>query len=293
MKVSLGGVVPALLTPMDGQSAILIDVLARESALLTEAGVDALCLGGPLGELSGASAAEIEASCRAVRSNSTLPLVVNLYVDSTSEAIDLARGAESAGADVLLISQPHYLFQPGESGILRQFAEIRKAVNSPVLLSNSLPSAMISAATIQALVDRSLIEGLYQAADRHLLADVLRMKPRLPVFTGIEDLLYVGLVLGAKGIISSMAAIFPEALLALKSAIDREDHETARSIHARLLSVWRCLDHPSERFARAKHALSLLGRPMGSARSPYDRLPKESAGEVEQALETYTSGKSR
>ena len=235
-EVSLGGVVPAL-SRDDGQSAILIDGLSRESALLTEAGVDALCLGGPLGELSGASVAEIEASCRAVRSNSALPLVVSLYVDSTSEAIDLARAAESAGADVLLISQPHYLFQPGESGILRQFAEIRKAVNSPVLLSNSLPSAMISASTIQALVDRSLIDGLYQAADPHLLADVLRMKPRLPVFTGIEDLLYVGLVLGAKGIISSMAAIFPEDLLALKSAIDREDHETARSIHARILNV--------------------------------------------------------
>jgi 4-hydroxy-tetrahydrodipicolinate synthase len=207
-----------------------------------------------------------------------------LFVDATAEAIDLARAAESSGAAAVLISQPHYLFQTGESGLLRQFSEIRHAIRIPVLLSNTLPTAMVRATAVRELFNESLIDGVYQGGDPHVLADVLHLTPRIPVFAGIEELLYIGFSLGARGIVSAMAAIFPEECLALQSAVERTDHENAREIHERLLKVWRRVDHPWERFARAKHALSLLGRAAGLARSPYRSLPPESAIEIEQGL---------
>jgi 4-hydroxy-tetrahydrodipicolinate synthase len=287
MNLPLRGVIPALLTPLDRNSAILVDDLRREAELLTEAGVDGLCVGGPFGELSGASPVELEAACTAVRSASRLPLAVNLFVDSTAEAIELSRVAESSGAAAVLISQPHYLFQPGESGLLRQFSEIREAISVPVLLSNVLPSALVPALTVRELFARSLIDGVYQGADPHMLTDVLRLTPRMPVFAGVEDLLYIGLALGAAGIISTMAAVFPLECQALRSAVELADHEAARDIHSRLLNVWRTLDHPWERFARAKHVMSLRGRPVGLARDPYRYLDPQSAVEVERALESF------
>jgi 4-hydroxy-tetrahydrodipicolinate synthase len=287
MSLPFCGVIPALLTPLDRNSAILIDDLRREADLLTDAGVDALCVGGPLGELSGASPAELEAACAAVRSGSSLPLVVNLFVDSTAEAIELSRVAQSSGAAAVLISQPHYLFQPDESGLLRQFSEIREAISVPVLLSNVLPSALVLAPTVRELYARSLIDGVYQGADPHVLADLLHLTPRIPVFAGVEGLLYIGLALGARGIISTMAAIFPRECQALRSAVELADHETARDIHSRLLNVWRTLDHPWERFARAKHALSRRGRPVGFARDPYRYVAPQSVVELDRALESF------
>ena len=287
MNLPFRGVVPALLTPLDRNNAILIDDLRQEAELLTEAGVDGLCVGGPFSELSGASPAELEAACAAVRSGSNLPMAVNLFVDSTAEAIKLSRVAESAGAAAVLISQPHYLFQPGESGLLRQFSEIRETISVPVLLSNVLPSALVPTRTVQELFSRSLIDGVYQGADPHALADVLHLTPRIPVFAGVEDLLYIGLALGAAGIISTMAAVFPRECQALRSAVELADHETARDIHSRLLDVWRKLDHPSERFARAKHALSLHGRRVGFARDPYRYMAPQSVVELERALESF------
>jgi 4-hydroxy-tetrahydrodipicolinate synthase len=242
-----------------------------------------------LGELSGANRAEVQSACAAVRSGSALPLAVNLFVDLTAEAIESVRAAEGSGAAAVLISQPHYLFQPGESGLQLQFSEIRDAIRIPVLLSNTLPSAVVPASVVRGLFAKSLIDGVYQATDPHSLADVLGSIPRMPAFAGIEDLLYVGLALGARGIISSLATIFPHECLALRSAVAREDHETARVIHARLLNVWRRLDHPWERFARSKHALSLRGRSAGFARHPYHYLAPESALEVEKALAAFAN----
>jgi 4-hydroxy-tetrahydrodipicolinate synthase len=287
MDIPFEGVVAALLTPMDRNGSILISDLRGEAAFLTEAGVNGVCIGGPLGELSGANAAEVESVCSAVRSGSRLPLAVNLFVDLTAEAIDLARAAEASGADAVLISQPHYLFQPGESGLLRQFSEMRQAIRIPILLANAVPSALVPTSAVRSLFQRSLIDGLYQGTDPHALADVLGGTPRIPVFAGIEDLLYVGLALGARGIISSLAAIFPHECMALRSAVAQEEHEPACLIHARLLKVWRRLDHPSERFARSKHALSIRGRSAGFARQPYQYLAPESALDVELGIAEF------
>ncbi|MCZ2077682.1 MAG: dihydrodipicolinate synthase family protein [Bryobacterales bacterium] len=292
MDIPFEGVVAALMTPMDRDGVILASELRDEAAFLTESGVDGLCIGGPLGELSGASTAEVEAVCSAARSESDLPIAVNLFVDLTAEAIDSARAAEASGAAAVLISQPHYLFQPGESGLIRQFSDIRNVVGIPLLLSNTVPSALVPASTVRKLYERSLIDGVYQGTDPHALADVLCATPRMPVFAGIEDLLYVGLALGARGIISTLAAIFPHECLAMRFAVAEDDHETARLIHARLLKVWRKLDHPSESFARSKHALSVRGRPVGFARHPYQYLSPESATDVEQGIAEFTEAAS-
>lgn len=284
MTLAFHGVIPELVTPIGGDGAILWDGLRREAELLSGYGIGALCVGGPMGELAGANVEEIEQACRIAALASRAPVLASLFIDSSCEAIDLARAAESAGASALLISQPHYLFQPTQAGLMRQFSEVRDACSIPVLLSNVVPSALVPASAMKALAERGLIDGVYQGVNPHLLADILGSEPRVPVFAGMEDLLYVGLVLGAQGIISVLAALFPEDCLALAAAVADADHAKARDIHERLLKVWRCLDRGSERFARCKHAFGMRGRMVGPARNPYHKLVSESAGEVESTI---------
>ncbi len=282
---SLRGIIPSLLTPFTSSGEPDFRLLEREARHLDRSGVDALCVGGVPGEMAGATAAELGRVCATVVRAVDKPVIAALYPDSTVEAVELARAASSAGVSALLVAQPHYLFQPDLFGLEELFRSLRQVVRLPLLVSNSLTAAALDGAGIERLASAGLIDGVHQGpGDPHLLTDLLAATPRLPVFTGIEALLYVAFLLGAEGAIASLAAVFPEDCVAMYAAIQRGDHREARMIHERLNRLWRALDHPVEFVARLKFACTAQGRPSGHARSPYDWLAPESATEITRAL---------
>ena len=57
---------------------------------------------------------------------------------------------------------------------------------------------------------QELVDGGLQAADVHVLVDLLYSKLGVPVYSGVEDMHYVAYVLGARGVISDLATAFPE-----------------------------------------------------------------------------------
>ena len=137
-----------------------------------------------------------------------------------------------------------------------------------------------------ALMSEGWLDGVHQAGgNAHLLADVLRLNPRVPVWTGVEDLIYLALLLGAEGAISALAAVFPEDCVALYEATKEGDSTRAREIHEKLNRLWRVLDHPVEFLSRIKWALTLQHREAGVPRSPYNVISGESQLILREALE--------
>ncbi|MBI3668010.1 MAG: dihydrodipicolinate synthase family protein [Acidobacteria bacterium] len=284
-EFALRGVIPALLTPFDERGAVEWDLLRSQVERVCRAQVDALCVGGIASETAGSTPDELYKLCQAVVSASSRPVIGAIYPDSTVEALELGRAALSAGAVALLVAQPHYLFQPDPEGLEELFEALRGAFTTPLLLSNSLRTALVDLAAMQRLMSRGLVDGFHQAGGQaHLLADLLCLRLRLPVLSGVEDLLYIAFLLGAEGTVSSLAAVFPEECVELYAACRAGEHEKARAIHERLLRIWRVLDHPVEFVSRLKHAASVKGHPAGVPRSPYNWMPPESQAQVRRAL---------
>jgi dihydrodipicolinate synthase/N-acetylneuraminate lyase len=125
---------------------------------------------------------------------------------------------------------------------------------------------------------------VHQGCDAHVLADLLSTSPRLPVLAGLDDLMYVALLLGAECIVSSLAALFPEECIRLYHSVLRSEHDAARRIHERTVRLWRALDDPAEFAARMKYTSNALHRPIGIARSPYDVLRNASQARLVRAL---------
>ena len=100
----------------------------------------------------------------------------------------------------------------------------------------------------------------------------------------MEDLIYLALLLGAEGAISSLAAVFPEDCVALYEASRRGDATQAREIHERLNRLWTALNHPVEFLSRIKWALNLRQRDAGVPRSPYNIISAESQRTLGEAL---------
>jgi len=283
-EFAIRGVIPAVLTPFAQDGALDTALLQAEVAALDSAGVDAFCIGSVVGETVGSAPAEFGRICGAASAATRKPVLAAIYPDSTVEGLHLADAAVSAGAAAVLLAQPHYLFQPDVYGLEELFLALRRYVRVPLLLSNSVCSAPVPLAGIQRLAESGLIDGVHQACDAHLLADLLCVQPRLPVLGGIDDLMYIAFLLGAEGAMTSLAAVFPDDSVSLYAAVRGQEYERARRIHEKLTRVWRSLNYPDDLLARLKFASAAQGRPAGIPRSPYDALPPSAQAEVTAAL---------
>ena len=279
----LRGIIPAMVTPFAANGQVSEDQLRREAEFLTKAGVDGLCVGGTISETAGASASELHRICAAVISSTDRPVIAGIFPDCNVEAYELADACVSTrGIQALLVAPPHYLFSPEADGMAEMFRTLRTRISVPILLSNSILTAPVDLATIASLISAQLIDGVHQVGNAHLLADILNLTHRVPVFSGVEDLLYMAFLLGAEGVISAHATVFPSECVALYRAHLQQDFASARTIHEDLNRRWRVLDHPVEFLSRIKAVLDLQSRPVGSARSPYHLISAEGQRSVRQ-----------
>jgi len=279
------GVIADVIIPYSNVEEPDFDRLSHEVELLDKAGVHGLSVGGILGGVIGAAPDELSALCSAIRRSSKKPVFATVFPDAFPEACELVRAVKDGGADVILVAQPHYLAQPGVEGLAELFGGIRALVRLPLLLADCFAGSLVGVDSARTLVQRKLVDGVFEAADMHVLVDLLYSRLDVPVYSCIEDLHYPALVLGARGFISNIASVFPSECVGLYASIQGRDHSTARDIHQRLVRLWRAFDYGTEREARLRCALAARGRPVGSPKSPYGRLAPNSSEYVVNALQ--------
>lgn len=279
------GVIADVVVPLTASEEPDLDRLSSEVKLLDASGVKGVCVGGVLGGLIGATAGELSTVCATVRRSTRKPLFAMLFPDTSPESIEMLRAVNEAGADAVLLAQPHYLAQPGTDAIEEMFAELREITAGPLLLADCLPGSIVGTAPIRALVDKGLVDGVLEAADMHVLVDLLCVRLKVPVYSGVEDLQYLSLLLGAHGTISNLASVFPSECAKLYAAVTAGEARQAREMHQRVVRLWRGLAVGTEREARLRVALKLRGRPVGAARSPYARIPEPATRVVHSILQ--------
>jgi 4-hydroxy-tetrahydrodipicolinate synthase len=278
------GVIADIVIPYSGAGELDRDRLAREVKMLDETGVHGLGIGGVLGGTIGATPDELSSLCEAVKRFSKRPLFVTLFPDASPEAFEMVRAVEKGGSDAILVGQPHYLAQPEVEGLVEMFATIRELTPRPLLVADCLPGSVMGVRSIRRLIERRLIDGVLEGADMHVVVDLLCSPIGVPVYCCVEDLHYAALVLGAHGLISNLASVFPQKCVELYAAVQDLDHSKARRIHEQLVRLWRALSCGTEREARLRSALAAGGRPVGAAKSPYGKLPPDASQQISSIL---------
>jgi len=280
------GVIAGIITPFTAKGSVAWEQLQAETELLSRSLVDGLCVGSFMSETEGATPDEMFRLCKAVSGQAKKPAVAMISPDSQQEASELVQAVDTGGAKAVIVAQPHYLCQPSLKGLVGMFAALREETRLPLVLSNCQRTAMITVEIMRHLVKEKVIDGILVGGDgAHVMVDLLCLHLDVPVFSGIEDLHYVGLLMGAQGVISDLAAIFPGEVAAMYRAHCDGKHDDARSHHERLVRLWRALEHPSEQRARVRSALITRGRNVGRPRSPYNVDEAGFIAEVRSALE--------
>jgi 4-hydroxy-tetrahydrodipicolinate synthase len=281
------GIIPPMVTPFHPDETIAERALQDEAEYLISVGAAGLTVTGSTGEGAGLSPEETHRAQRAVavQVRGRVPVIGGAVPDSTVEAFRLAQAAREAGVDALQITPPHYLFPPGPDDVLAYYGAITEASGLPVIVYNVVPWATIDVPTLLRLIALPGIAGVKQSGgDIHKLSELLyRARGATSILTAVDDLLYPSFALGADGAIAAILTAVPTLCVALFNAVRGGDHETALSLHNRLLIVWEALEGPNLP-ARVKAALTLQGRPGGQPRRPMTQASAGDAKRIEEAL---------
>ena len=288
MPLQLKGIIPPLVTPFAPDEELDEAALRDEVRYLLSQGVHGLTVCGSTGE---GHTLTLEESLRISEitlqeNRGRVPVITGIIADSTREVIRRGQALRSLGVDALQITPVHYLFSPGEDGTYAYYTEIGDAVGLPIVIYNVVPWNTISPETLLRLSEiPHLIAVKQSGGDIHKLADLLRANQgRLQILTAVDDLLYPSLVLGADGAVAAIVTVLPDLCVALWDACQRGDHTTARSLHERILPVWRAINHP-DMPSRIKATLELRGRRVGNARRPLLPVPPVVRHELTEALD--------
>ena len=131
------GSIPALLTPFKDDGSVDFDAFAAHAEWQIAEGSSGLVPVGTTGESPTLSHAEhkrvVEVCVETAKKR--VPVIAGAGSNNTVEAIELARHAESVGADALLVVTPYYN-RPTQRGLIAHFSAIAEAVSLPIFIYN-------------------------------------------------------------------------------------------------------------------------------------------------------------
>ena len=297
--VTLRGSLPASLCPFRPDLAVDEQAFAAHVRWLADAsGGGGVVCNGHAGEVASLTREErrrvVEIAAREARGRA--PVVAGVYTDSTAEAVVLARDAEAAGADALLVFPPPVFGGGGNRtpdmalGFSRAVAE---AVGIGIVIFQ-FPIAGLGYPTdlLLRLVEIPNVVGVKEGSD-HLptfernLRAIKAARPEVAVLTTNNTMLFASTALGADGILSGSGSVVADLHLELFEAVQKGDLQAARRVNDRIWPLTQVFygDPIVNMHNRMKVALEHLGRqPRAVVRPPLQPLGSEERARIIAAV---------
>jgi 4-hydroxy-tetrahydrodipicolinate synthase len=215
-----------------------------------------------------------------------VPVVAGSGSNSTDEAIDLSRHAETAGADAVLIVTPYYN-KPTQEGLYQHFKAINDAIGIPIIIYNIPARSVIdmSVDTMKRLFELRNIAGVKDATANMVRVSQQRadIGPDFNQLSG-EDATALGFnAHGGHGCISVTSNVAPRLCAEFQSACRRGDYATALTLQDKLMPLHHALFIETNP-APAKYALSVLGRCAETVRLPLVPVTDKTKAAVRDAM---------
>jgi 4-hydroxy-tetrahydrodipicolinate synthase len=283
----LAGYIPDLPTPFDDNDRIDLAAFAKLCERQIEADVPAIVVCETTGEASTLTPAEQETIIRAAVkvARGRTRIIAGAGSNSTSHAIDLAQGAELAGADAVLAVVPYYN-KPMQAGITAHFEAIAEQTALPIIL-HDIPSRTVrelSDDTLARLAESTQFIGLRDGSGD--IARPMRLRPRLPsgfrLLSGDDSTALAFIANGGDGCLSMISNVAPDLCRVIFSSCRQGRLQSARYLQSRLAPLTALLAKESP--AALKYALCLLGLMSPNTRLPMVELDDAAKSEVASAI---------
>ena len=298
----LRGVIPANLLPFDAQHELDERNLRRHlRALLDIEGIAGITTNAHATEVATLTDAEQRRllDITLEEAGGRVAVIAGVYEDGSAKAARIARDAEAAGADALLIF-PSEVFNFGTQ--LRpevafgHYATIAEATSLPMVAfvypvasglnirTDALVRICSEIDNVVAIKEWSNDIITYERNYRALKA----LDKDVAVLSSFSRSLYASLCVGADGILSGHGSVVADLHIELWRAVQGGDHAGARAVWDRIDPVGEVVyeDPFLDGHNRMKEALAILGRiDEAHVRPPLQRIPAHEREQVEAAVE--------
>ena len=282
------GVIPAMVTPFDKDENVDENGIRSLVHYLINENVDGLYLTGSTGEGFLMDLEERKQVVEIVMDevNGRIPVVVHVGAISTKLSIELAKHAESVGADGIS-SVPPFYWRFNNEQIVTYYRDIAESVEIPMIVYNVPLLDLLGMDTIRELAKIENVKGIKYTAMAH--HEIMQIKDEVGedflIYSGADEMAMSGLLSGADGIIGSFYNMIPELFIDIYNAVKANDIEKATNLQKDAVRIiMYSINECSSFYALMKAVLRWNGVDAGYCRKPFTNLSLE---EEQQAKEGY------
>lgn len=274
------GVFPAVLTAFDAEGSF--DAPRYEAIIdhLYKQGVDGLYVCGVTGEGLMMSPEEREqvAEVAVAASSGRGQAIIHVGCGNTADAIRLTRHAVRIGAAGIGCLAP-YTSHFSPTALVEHFTAVAQAaepIPAMVYYTPQTAPSLNSYAVLERLLNLPGISGVkFTGTDASELAyAILERSPTQTVLTGVDEMFFASLLMGAHGDIGSFVNLAPQWFVSIRQLVGAGNLEEARLLQSRLNRLIRTVE--SYPFLSAlKCVVRRFGFECGEPRRPHQRLTPE------------------
>lgn len=266
-----GRLITAMVTPFRPDGSLDADAAAKLAAyLVDEQHNDSLVINGTTGEAPTTTDAEKETLLRAVVEavGDRARVIAGVGTNDTRHTIELARAAEKAGVNGLLVVTPYYN-KPPQPGLLRHFTAVADATGLPVALYDipGRTATPIATDTLVRLAEHERIVAVKDAKGDHTASSWVMRRCDLAYYAGDDAATLPLLAVGGVGVVGTSTHISGAPTKQMIEAYERGDVGGARELHRRLLPIFTGIFR-TQGVILVKAALNAMGMAVGPVRSP-------------------------
>lgn len=290
MSIAWKGVFPAVTTQMRKDQSIDFEATARHIEVLLDSGVTGIIMLGSLGENTSLEAEEkrqvVKAAIETVKGR--VPVLSGVSEYTTAMAVRYAQDMEKLGADgIMLLPAMVYKAFPEET--IAHFRTVARNTSLPILCYNN-PIGYhvdITPQMFEILAEEPNLQAIKESSgDTRRLTDIRnQVGDRYALFTGLDDLIVEGLVLGADGWVAGTGLAFPYENQYLYDLCRAGEWEKARGIYRWYMPLLH-LDTHIKFVQYIKLALQEVGLGAEWTRAPRLPLMGEERERVLQVIRT-------
>lgn len=229
------GVYPAVTTKFKDNGGLDHEEMLRCFRLQIDAGVDGLVACGSLGEgpmLSHDERVEVLTLCK--QAGGGRPALLTVAEAATKDACTLARKAARAGADGLMVV-PSTIYHTDPRETVATLLAIASASDLPIMIySNRLAYRVdVTLAIMEELAPVAQFVAIKESSDdiRRSTEIINRFGDRFDLLTGVDNLAFEALSVGATGWVAGLCLAFPAETVAIYRLLKAGRRDEALAIY--------------------------------------------------------------
>lgn len=291
-QAEVKGIIPAILTPMNADESVNIDVLRQQIERMLQGGVHGLFVFGTNGEGYILSEKEKMAVLTAAidQVKGRVPVYAGTGCISTADTIRLSKKAQALGADILSIITPGFALA-SQKELYDHYVQVAKQVDIPIVLYNipARTSNKLLPETVARLArDVDVICGAKDSSgDWDNLQAYITLTRDLNkdfrVLSGNDSLILPCLQAGGAGGIAGCANVYPHVLSSIYDLFQAGRLEEAQAAQDSIATLRAVFPYGNPNTI-VKTAVALLGYNVGKCRAPFNQLSEEGIEALKKVL---------